>query len=406
MLLTLAWRNLWRRPSRTWLSVASMAIAAALLTFMLSFQLGVYDTMKASALRLFDGYAQLQPTGYADDPDIAKVLPDAARLAARAAAIPGVSAAAPRGAAYVVLAHGADSYGAAIEGVEPTAEAKVSTLHATIRQGRYLRAGDGAAAIMGDVFARNLGLEVGDSFTLLGAGADGSLAADRLKLVGVFHTGVAELDRQLAEMPLARFRDDFDLGAGANLIALAGPSLSAVNADLPRLRALAAGRGASVQDWGALQPGLKQAITLDFSIGLLWYASLVVVVVFIILNTLLMSVLERTHEFGALLALGMRSDLIGRVLWLELLLLSLLGAGLGVLVGGAVAAWLQSAGIAVGQLEGLLAQWGMPGRLYPHVSAISLLAGPLAIVVSVAVGGFVPYLRIRRLEPLAAMAAP
>ena len=63
MLLTLAWRNLWRRPLRTWLSLLSMTFAASLLVFVLSFQLGVYDTMKVNALRLFDGFAQISALG-------------------------------------------------------------------------------------------------------------------------------------------------------------------------------------------------------------------------------------------------------------------------------------------------------------------------------------------------------
>lgn len=405
MLLTLAWRNLWRRPVRTWLSVLSMMFAASLLVFALSFQLGAYDTMKANALRLFDGFAQIQPSGYADDPDVGKTIGDAQTLSVRAMAIPGVTAAAPRGVTYVVLASGDESFGAAIVGVDPSAEAKVSTLHATVRQGRYLSAGDDGAVVLGDVFARNLGLKVGDNVTLLGSALDGTIAADRLTLIGAFHTGIPELDRQLAEMPLGRFKRDFGLGDRATLIALSGPSLAAVNAALPRIRALAAPDHLSVQDWGSLQPALRAAITLDFSIGMLLYASLVAVVAFIVVNTLLMSMLERTREFGTLLAIGMRPDLLGRMLWYEVLLLAVIGVGLGVLVGGAAALWYEIHGIAVGHLEGLLAQWGLPGRLYPAVSATSLLAGPLAIVTSVAVGGIVPYLRISGLQPRAAMAS-
>jgi putative ABC transport system permease protein len=274
-----------------------------------------------------------------------------------------------------------------------------------VRRGRYLSVGDDGAIVLGDIFARNLGLKVGDSITLLGSALDGTIAADRLTLIGAFHTGIPELDRRLAEIPLRRFQRDFGLGDRATLIVLSGPSLAAVNAALPRIRALAAPDHLTVEDWGALQPALREAITLDFSIGMLLYATLVAVVAFIILNTLLMSVLERTREFGTLLAIGMRPDLIGRMLWYELLLLAAIGVGLGVLIGGAAAMWFEIHGIALGHLEGLLAQWGLPGRLYPAVSATSLLAGPLAIVTSIAFGGIVPYLRIRGVEPRAAMAA-
>ncbi len=69
------------------------------------------------------------------------------------------------------------------------------------------------------------------------------------------------------------------------------------------------------------------------SFSVLLYVSLIVIVVFIILNTLLMSVLERTREFGMLLALGMRPDQIGRMVWLELLFLAGTGSAIGIALG-------------------------------------------------------------------------
>ena len=241
--------------------------------------------------------------------------------------------------------------------------------------------------------------------TILGSALDGTVAADSLKLVGIFRTGMGDLDRQIAEMPLQRFRDAFAMGDRANVIALSGPSLEAVDRALPALRALAAAHGVGVVDWGTLEPALKQAITLDFSTAMLWYASLVVVVVFIILNTLLMSVLERTREFGMLLAIGMGPGLIGRMLWLELVLLALLGNAIGIAIGGGAALWFQRHGIVFGSLEGLMSEWGLPGRLYPKLTVVSALAGPLVIVASVALAGLFPYRRVRRLEPVAAMGA-
>ncbi len=403
MLFATAWRNLWRQPTRTGLSLLSMAFAAALLVFMLSFQLGVYDTMKANALRIFDGFAQIQPPGYADDPDVRKTIAAPDQLASRATEIAGVTAAAPRATSYVILANGELSYGAAIEGVEPDQERHVSTLAATVHQGRYLRQDDTDAIVLGDALARNLKVSLGDNVTLLGSAIDGTIAADSLKLVGIFHTGINQLDRQIAEMPLGRFRQTFAMGDKANVIALAGPTLAAVNAALPALASLARTKGLTVEDWGVLQPALKQAITLDFSTSMLWYVSLVVVVVFIILNTLLMSVLERTREFGMLLAIGMRSGLIGRMLWIELVLLAVIGNAIGIAIGAAFALWFGQYGIAFGAIEGLMAQWGLPGRLYPTLSLTSALAGPVVIVLSVAFAGLIPFRRIRRLEPVVAM---
>jgi ABC-type antimicrobial peptide transport system permease subunit len=130
---------------------------------------------------------------------------------------------------------------------------------------------------------------------------------------------------------------------------------------------------------------------------------LVIVVAFIILNTLLMSVLERTREFGMLLAIGMRPTLIGRMVWLELLLLAGVGAGLGIAIGASVSAWLAMRGVSIPGTEQVLQQYGLPTQLYPSLSLLSLTAGPLAIAGAIAIGGIVPYFHVLRLIAARAM---
>jgi len=128
-------------------------------------------------------------------------------------------------------------------------------------------------------------------------------------------------------------------------------------------------------------------------------------VTFIILNTLLMSVLERTHEFGILLAIGMRPSAIGSMVWLELLSLALLGALIGIAIGGAIALWFAVHGIAIPGLGATLRQYGLPTRLFPTMSALSVLLGPTVITLAICVGGIVPYLHVRRLTAASAMRA-
>ena len=403
MLFSLTWRNLWRQPLRTGLTLLSMALAAALLVFMLSFQLGVYDTMKGNSLRLLDGFAQVQPQGYADDPDIIRVIPDPDAVASAALALPGITAAAPRASGYVILANGDRSFGAAVIGVEPEREGQVSSLPATVREGRYLAADDQDAVVIGTVLARNLKLKLGDRLSLIGTGQDGSMAADSLKVVGFFDTGMTELDRQIAEMPLSRFDDTFAMQGAVNYMSVIGNTLSAVDAELPALRARMDSAGLVVRDWQQLQPALKQGIDLDFSTGLLFYISLVVVVIFIILNTLLMSVLERTREFGMLLAVGMRPGMAGGMVWIEMILLAVLGNGIGILIGAGIALYFQSTGIAFDGLETMMAQFGLSDRLYPTLTWVSALAGPLAIIACVAAIGIVPYRHVLKLNPVAAV---
>jgi len=404
VLLGLAWRNLWRRPQRTALSLASIAIVSGLLVFVLSFQDGVYSQMKETTLRIFDGYAQVQPVGYADDPTVDRTIESPEQIVRKAETVGGITATA-RVNGIAVLADGPRSYAAAVVGVDPAGEAKISTVADRIVSGRYLAPADTDSAVIGDALAKNLAVGVGGKVTVLGSGRDGSIAADALTVAGIYHSGIPDLDREILEMPLARAQATFGMEGAANTIVLGGPSLSAVNQAIPALQVMSVNDGVTVLDWRALEPAMRETIDLKYATSMVFYATLVLVVAFIILNTLLMSVLERTREFGMLLALGMRSGQIGTMVWLELLVLALVGCAIGVSIGGAVTLWFEHTGIVYPIDPKLLAQFGVPRRLVPALTSFSALAGPVALLAVVLVGGVVPFLRVRRLTPAIAMRA-
>jgi ABC-type lipoprotein release transport system permease subunit len=275
-----------------------------------------------------------------------------------------------------------------------------------IRTGRYLAEGDSDAAVLGETLAKNLDVGVGGDVTMLGEARDGSVAADVLRVVGLYHSGVPDLDRTILEMPLARAQATFGMEGAATTIAVSGPSLAAVNHAVPALRDLGRRDGISVLDWAALEPAIREGIDLKYAVAMMFYATLVVVVAFIILNTLLMSVLERTREFGMLLALGMRPGQIGAMVWFELLGLALFGCLIGLLIGGGATLWLQARGIVYPVDPRLLAQFGLPTRLYPALTPFSALFGPVALIAAITVGGVAPYLRVIGLTPALAMRAP
>ncbi len=403
MIFALAWRNIWRQPTRTALSVLGMAFASMLLVFMLSFQFGSYDTMKSSMLKISEGYGLFQAPGYKDDPEIATRIMDPGALLADLKSVAAVTHATERSRGFVLLANGETSFAAAVMGIDPVHEPEVTTITTLVLEGRALRAGDDAVIVIGAGLARNLGLGLGDRVTLLGTAADDGVAADVLEVVGIFRTGVAEIDRQVAQMPLARFGDTFMMQGGVNEIAVTG-DFYAVTQSTGALRDIAARHGLVYLDWGAIRPELKSAIQLDMTIAMILYTTLVVVVVFIILNTLYMSVLERTREFGMLLALGMKPGQIGRLVWIEMIVLALMGTGIGLLLGMALTGWFETVGIGFEGMEDIYKQWGLPARLYPDMTPFRVLFGPGAIALSVILLGVIPYRRTQSLEPVSAMA--
>lgn len=399
----MAWRNLWRRPRRTLLGMAGIAFSCAFLIFMPSLQNGVYSDMIENSLRVFDGYAEIQEPGYREEPDIRDSFGGVDELLSELRDIGGLHAVSARASAYVLLSTAGRSFGARIVGVQPDTEPAVSTIPAKIGTGRFLEDTGSAEVVLGATLARNLHVDVGDSATLLGTGRDGSLAADSLTVVGIYETGIDEIDRLTAEMPLGRFQDTFAMPDQAHTIVLSGSRRSEVERLLVPIMTIARQHGLEVLDWKRLQPGVLQAILLDMSTALLIYAAMVVVVTFTLLNGLLMAVLERTSEFGVLMSLGMRPGRIGRMVWIETLLLLVLGLTLGLLLGYLVSAYFEHRGIAFGQAQEIYARFGLSGAMYTKVSALTLLAGPGVIALCILLAGIFPFWRVYRLEPVVAM---
>jgi ABC-type lipoprotein release transport system permease subunit len=297
--LRLAWRNLWRQPRRTWLTTGAMVFSNILLVFMISLQVGMYEMMIENTLRATTGHVQVQAEGYKDDQKMRQTVPDVARLAARLRVELGLQSIAPRASTFALASSADRSYGIQIMGVEPAAEILVSSLPGLIKQGRFLADGASDEIVVGSVLARNLKVEVGDELTLVGSGLDGSFAAAITTIVGIIDSGVADLDRSFAEVPLGFFQDTFSMETAGHSVAVMAPGLLQVSSLRDRTAAfISQDDGLVAYDWIALQPGLKQAIQADFTSAWFMYGVLIVLVAFSVLNTQLMSVLERTKEFG------------------------------------------------------------------------------------------------------------
>jgi len=114
-------------------------------------------------------------------------------------------------------------------------------------------------------------------------------------------------------------------------------------------------------------------------------------------------VLERTREFGLMLALGMLPGRLARLVGMETLLLAILGLGLGLLAGTLLTLYLSLAGFTYPGMEEWAVKFNMPSRMYPELSLLSLSVGPLAVFSGALLAALYPALRLLRLQPVAAM---
>ncbi len=404
--LRMAWRNLWRHKRRTWLTSTAMIFSNVLLIFMISLQLGSYDMMINNTLRTFSGHLQLQKAGYNESPKLrdsfAAIEPLAAELRS---AMPEYRISA-RAAAFALASSDQRSIGIQVIGVQPGFEAGVSTLPGLVKQGRYLQDNHAAEIVIGAVMARNLKVQNGDEITLLGSGRDGSFAAGVVTIVGIFDSGTQDMDRSFAEVPLGYFQEVFAMGDHGHNVVVAVEQIDQVSAAVVTAQKLTAQRQELlVLDWTELNPGLKQAIQADMSSAWFMYAVLIILVAFSVLNTQLMSVLERTREFGVITALGIKPVKLASLVMLETTLMALIGLFIGVFLGWLVALYFNTVGFSYPGMDEVAQRFNLPSRVYPSVGWQSLMLGPSVVFLFCLLASVYPALRLFKLRPVDAMRA-
>ncbi len=406
--LRMAWRNIWRNTRRSIITISAMVFASGLLVFMLSLQLGSYQSMIDSSVKIRTGHLQVQARGYHEQEEMWQVVPDPGAVSAILNGLPQVAAHAFRANSFSIVSHEDRTFGVLVIGIDPERETQVSTLKATTHQGSYLSPSDGNQVLVGELLAKNLHVGLGDEVTILGQGADGSIAATVAAVKGIYTSGQSEFDRNTLHMPLKTFQEVYTMPGAVHEAVVICNSLGEVAGVKQAVSAAVAtieepASLLSVLDWMDLLPGLIQMIQMDFYSGVILYLILVVVVAFSIFNTFLMAMFERTKEFGMMMALGTTPGRLTRLLLMESMIMAAVGVVIGTILGCLTTWYFQVHGINLGGMEAFVKEFGLSSTMNPRLSLFSALAGPGAVLVFTFLIALYPALRIRRLRPVEAM---
>lgn len=404
-LTALAWRNIWRQRRRSVLTLSGIAFSCFLFVFATPVQYGAFDSMVDLSLRLFVGHAQIQKQGYLDDPLIEMRIKDVSALAQKLRDSGEYHAISVRAAGFALLSSKQRSYGAQILGVEVENEHQVSGIPNMIKQGHFLRNDNANEVVIGSSLAQNLKVDVGDELVLFGSGIEGAGAYALLNIVGIFSSGDDALDRFMVEIPLQTFQTIFGMPDSAHMIIISAKNPQDREFLPQRLQQDIKDRpDLVVVTWERLVPGLKETWDLKKVGGLIFMLILTVVVVFSIFNTFLMSVLERTKEFGLMLALGASPSKIIRMVMAESFMLSILGIAIGLLMSLPLDFYLANTGFMYPGIEDILKQYNMQvEKIYPQINWFNILLGPSIIFITTNLAAWLPIMRIRNLKPVDAM---
>ncbi len=410
MLLKLAWRNLWRRKRRTLITVFTVAFGVLLSVTFTGVGDYSYTKMIDTGATLGFGHLTVEPRGYNESPTLDKRLTGVDEIRRQIAQFPGVSEVAVRIIGQGMFASAAKSVGGMFMAIDPGLESEEYNLMArSIVEGTLFAGTVGREVVVGTLMAEKLNLDIGKKMVYTTTDVRGEIVSAVARVSGIFRTLSDELDGSMVLLPIDRIRSTLQYGPEE-------ASIVSVIIDDQRqaeeLRKVVLSRigdpDREVLIWKETQADLAGIIALDRSGNYLMQILVGLLIAAGILNTLLMSVLERTREFGMMMALGMAPGRLFRLILLESFCIGLLGLISGILLTAPWYAYLSTSGIDISRwviesysAGGVVFEPIIRIRLYKE-GAAWILSGVLALTV---MAGLYPAYRAGRVPPVESLKA-
>ncbi len=341
--LRLALRNLRRQKRRSVLSGSAMVLAMALLVFSRTIAEGGHEDWIDSGVRMGGGHVAVQAPEYQTRRTLEYRLSPEVRAAVQdALGSPEVAtrlvAAAPRLMVQGLASSSQAALPAAIMAVDPELEKSFSALDEKLVEGRWLEPDDRLRAYVGVRLASRLKLKEGSRFVLTAQDANGDISGQMVRVAGTFRSGIPEMDEGFIQIPLATAQEWLGVPGAVSTEALLLRNSRDVRPVRRELESALSGWSdeAVVLGWRESMAELDAAVRMDDWADYVFHLVLFVIAATAIVNTILMSVMYRTREFGVLRALGLERGEVGRVVFIEGMVLTAVSGLVGMALGAAI----------------------------------------------------------------------
>jgi len=340
----LSWRNLWRNPTRTNVTILAVSLCIAVLIIFQSMIVGLIEKAKFTTTNLVIGEVQVHAEGYLDDRSIYKSLQNTEEihLIAKENNIGLVE----RSYGFGLISSGTKSAGTQFWGINPESELQHFDFANHIDKGNFLTNTSLKKIVLGRKLASSIAADIGTELVVFVQGADGSLGNELFYVAGILKNMADDVDRGAAMI----LREDFDILFSANNLIHEIALNSKGRFESEEIQKLLSARTADVdvETWQQLMPTIA-LLTEKMSVFMRTFFSLIfgIAASLGVMNTMIMSTYDRMREFGIIRAIGTTPWRILKQVSLEAILLTTIASVIGAVVGLSVALYFQKYGFDV-----------------------------------------------------------
>ncbi len=369
--LFLAIKDMSKRRRETLMVILAITIGVIGPLFTTALNNGMQTAFVGNTVDAYIGHLQIQPNTGED------FIPKSESVVSKVTGLKGIVGVAPRVTGGVEISSRTERTGIAIFGIKPSLEEKASTLARTVERGEFLDDKDRYELLIGTSLAEVLKVDAGDTVLVQYQNNE----PKEFKIKGVISTGTWELDRYGIISTYATVQELVGKNEASNIIIrLEDPETSLMyKTILQKETALT-----NVKTWQELSAGMAGMIETFGAISLLTSAISVFVAAIAISLIIYTTVKNKIREIGVLKAIGARGSVILKIYLAEALFIGVIGTALGTVVGMFLINGMQQHPLI------MRPEYGMKLIIIPWISASSIVAADLSILLTCVIGSIYP----------------
>ena len=398
-LYKMAYRDLGRNRRRSFFSALALAMGLALLLLIASMVEGEMRGAMEANIRLSSGHLQIRAASYNEDKTSLKwedLIENPAGIAAKIAALEPVKVATPRLFASGIISSNDNTVGVRIIGIDPASEANAPFREGMV-SGDFLTADDRQGVLLGQPLADKLNLKTGDTVQLLANTSNGDVDEQPFVVRGIYSTRTPGFDETTVFMPLLKAQAITKTENHASTVFV----LLKDRADAAAVAAALPTSQNQVKTWEQMNELIVQFEQFAGAYMSLIYLIILAITATVIINTLIMSVYERTREIGILAAIGMKGSRIMAMFFAESSLLAVGGILMGLAIGGVMVYFATNTGFFVGNMgiTGML----IGERIYASLTLSDTITLTILTFIVALLAALYPAWLAARMEPVEAL---
>lgn len=397
MITSLSWKNIWRSHKRSFVVIGSIAVGVWALSFLFAFMNSFNEGYIRNAVKYDYSHLQIHHPEYRLDPSLDYTVKSPSEVVTFLNNLPQVTAFSSRTLVAGMVASSKNSQGVQITGVDPGQEDQITALKSDLLlEGTYFESNRNPILISKKV-AEKLGVGIRSKVVITFQDHAGEITSAAFRVDGIFESKSPRINegyvyvRQGDIQRLVQTDGIHEIGILLHESGQIEEVRSALKSTFPELEIRSYNELAPEFDLIEQQSQIsKQVLTIIIMLALL----------FGIINTMLMAVLERTRELGMLRAVGLHKSKVFRMIMLETLFLSLVGGPLGIVLGALTNLYFSIKGMDLSAYSDMLKDYGYDTIFYPDLDPMQYPVLMLAVMLTAIFGAIYPAIKAVKLNPV------